>query len=286
MSIKQKLALGAFALATLPVLGAIVAGSWITSNAAQELMAEQAQKQLVAVRDSKRMQIEGYFQRIRAQIETFAEDRMIVDVVRQLSSAYQDYVDDVGFEEADIAEMRRTLADYYTEVGRADRRRDPQSQWDATGLASDADAPHVALQNAYAVANPHEIGSKQDLDVAENYAPYDFIHEVYHPVLRSYMQKFGFADILLADPASGAIVYSVAKRPDFATSLLDGPFAQSGSGEVFRQIQAAANADMVALDDFEPYRPALGSLSAFMATAIMNGNQKVGVLIFQIRSTT
>ena len=159
MSIKQKLALGAFALATLPVLGAIVAGSWITSNAAHELMAEQAQKQLIAVRDSKRMQIEGYLKRIRAQIETFAEDRMIVDVMRQFGTAYQDYVDDVGFEETDIAGMRQALTDYYNEVGSTYRQRYPKSQWDPAGLAHDADAPHVVLQNAYAVANPHPIGS-------------------------------------------------------------------------------------------------------------------------------
>ena len=83
MSIKQKLVLGAFLLATLPVLIAISVGSWMTSQAAHELLSEQARKQLVAVRDSKRMQIEDYFRHVQSQLETFAEDRMIVDAMRQ-----------------------------------------------------------------------------------------------------------------------------------------------------------------------------------------------------------
>ena len=283
MSIKQKLAVGAFTLATLPVLIAITAGSWITGNAAHELMSEQAHKQLVAVRDSKRMQIEGYFQRIHAQIETFAEDRMIVDAMRQFGAAYEEYVDRSGFEAEDVDSMRRALSDYYRdEFGRAFQQMNPLSKLDSAELLRGSSARQVALQHAYVVENPHPLDKKHALDAGENGTQYDLIHEVYHPVIRSYVHKFGFADMLLVDAESGEIVYSVAKHPDYATSLLDGAYAKGGSGEVFRRLHAAETGNVVVLDDFRPYTPSLGSQSAFIGTAIMNGALKVGVLIFQI----
>ena len=92
MTIKQKLVLGGLLLATLPVMMALAVGGWVAGNSAHELLSEQAANQLVAVRDSKRMQIEDYFARIRAQIETFAEDRMIVDATRQFVGAFDQHI--------------------------------------------------------------------------------------------------------------------------------------------------------------------------------------------------
>jgi methyl-accepting chemotaxis protein len=282
MSIKQKLALGAFALATLPVLIAITAGSWITSNAARELMSEQTRKQLVAVRDSKRMQIEGYFQRIRAQIETFAEDRMIVDAMRQFSFAYASYVDHAGLEDQDIADMREELSGYYgKQFGRVYREMNPHIRLDTSQLLRGG-ANLVSLQHAYIAANPSPLGEKQRLDAGDNGTQYDLVHEVYHPVIRSYLEKFGYADILLVDSKSGEVVYSAVKQLDYATSLLDGPYAGSGSGKVFAEANAAKTADSVVIDDFSAYTPSYGKPSAFIAAPVFSGAEKIGVLIFQL----
>ncbi|MDH3714487.1 MAG: methyl-accepting chemotaxis protein [Gammaproteobacteria bacterium] len=282
MSIKQKLALGAFVLATLPVLIAIAAGSWITGNAAHELMSEQTRKQLVAVRDSKSMQIEGYFQRIRAQIETFAEDRMIVDAMRQFSFAYANYVDHAGLEDQDIAGMREDLSGYYAkQFGRAYNEINPHARLDATQLLRGSENL-ISLQHAYIAGNPHPLGEKHRLDAGDNGTQYDLVHEVYHPVIRSYLEKFDYADILLVDSKSGEIVYSVFKQLDYATSLRDGPYAESGSGEVFAEANAAKTPDAVVIDDFSAYTPSFEKPSAFIAAPIFSGTEKIGVLVFQL----
>jgi len=39
---------------------------------------------LVSIRETKKMQIENYFSTIRKQIQTFSEDRMIVDATNMI----------------------------------------------------------------------------------------------------------------------------------------------------------------------------------------------------------
>ncbi|WMW63967.1 hypothetical protein [Nitratidesulfovibrio liaohensis] len=51
---------------------------------------------------------------------------------------------------------------------------------------------------------------------------------------RSFADTFGYRDILLLDPATGAVAYSVRKLPDFGTSLASGPYKGTGLAAVFR----------------------------------------------------
>jgi hypothetical protein len=50
-------------------------------------------------------------------------------------------------------------------------------------------------------------------------AAYSKAHKIYHPLIRSYLEKFKYYDIFLVDHETGNIVYSVYKEVDFGTSL-------------------------------------------------------------------
>ena len=113
----------------------------------------------------------------------------------------------------------------------------------------------VALQFHYIKANPNPLGNKHKLDKADDGSMYASEHEVYHPVIRSYLEKFGYYDIFLVTPDTGMIVYSVYKELDFATSLMDGPYSDTNFGEAFRRANATENKDAVVWVNWAPYTP-------------------------------
>jgi serine phosphatase RsbU (regulator of sigma subunit)/anti-sigma regulatory factor (Ser/Thr protein kinase) len=138
------------------------------------------------------------------------------------------------------------------------------------------------LQHLYVSGNPYNTGSKDFLDDAGDVSSYTRLHREIHPVFRDFLQKFGYYDIFLLDSESGAIVYTVFKEVDVGTSLMDGPYADTGLARVFRKAQNARSPDFVAIDDFEPYHPSYNAPAAFIASPIFDGDQQIGVLAFQM----
>ena len=80
------------------------------------------------------------------------------------------------------------------------------------------------LQHLYISGNDHPTGKKSLLDDARDGSDYSKVHALYHPILRNFLEKFGYYDIFLLDATTGDMLYSVFKEVDFATSLLNGKY--------------------------------------------------------------
>jgi signal transduction histidine kinase len=104
----------------------------------------------------------------------------------------------------------------------------------------------------------------------------------YHTVLQHIAERFGYQDLFLVDAVTGNIVYSVARRRDFGTSLISGPYDSANIAAAFRAIQSTADPEYVRFVDFAPYEPASMKPAAFVATSIYDGSARVGVLIAQM----
>ncbi|MDA7978079.1 MAG: methyl-accepting chemotaxis protein [Pirellulales bacterium] len=246
-------------------------------------LAKKATDQLVALRDVKKKQIEDYFNTIRDQNLTFAHDRMIVEAMREFSSAFASYRSERQFTEEQLAQMKSELAGYYmgafSEEYRAQNKgASPDAQLFLDGLDSEA----LVLQHAYIWANPNPLGSKDALTASPNNTTYDGLHAKYHVPIREYLSKFGYYDIFLVDTQSGDIVYSVFKELDFGTSLKDGPYAQTNFAEAFRKANALESPNEFVLVDFQQYAPSYEAPASFIATPIFDGEEKIGVAMFQM----
>lgn len=103
---------------------------------------------------------------------------------------------------------------------------------------------------------------------ANNYAS-QFANDETHQFFTTLNNELGFYDIFLIDPV-GMIVYTVAREADYQTSLVSGPYRQSGLGRVY---QRAINAQGVQVVDFSPYAPSNDEPAAFIAKAIRVDNQ-------------
>jgi len=281
MNIKNKLVLGSSLLAAIP---AILAGTLIGSVAtetAREALETQAKNQLVAVREQKRAQIEEYFATLQSQVQTFSNDRMVIDAMKDFKSAFYSFREEALGEQ--MNRYRAELVTYYTgDFAGEYRKQNNGAAIDAQALFDNLDDDAVALQYQYIKANPNPLGAKDELSDAGNGSRYDLFHKRYHPHIRDFLRKFAYYDIFLVDPDSGKIVYSVFKELDFATSLKSGPYANTGIGRAFAKANAASSRDFVYLDDFAPYTPSYDGMASFIASPIYDGDTKLGVLIFQM----
>ena len=138
------------------------------------------------------------------------------------------------------------------------------------------------LQYHYIVANPHSKEQRKLVDDAGDGSAYSRQHALYHPLLRSAAARFGFYDVMLADPQSGVLFYSVGKEVDFATSLRAGPYRHSNVSAAVARCTAPADWSAVCFEDFAPYAPSRGVPTSFMAAPVIDQGIVIAVLIAQL----
>jgi methyl-accepting chemotaxis protein len=238
--------------------------------------------QLESVREIKAKAINSYFQTVQDQVLTLSEDRMIVEAMSGFSMAFHEAQSEVGATETQLARMKQELRSYYGgEFAKEYRRRNDGAAPNVERKLDQLDADSILLQHAYIRANSQPLGSKHLLDRASKNTAYNRLHGRVHPVVRNFLEKFGYYDIFLVHPDTGDIVYSVFKELDYTTSLKDGPYAQTNFGEVFRKANAATDKNAVVAVDYARYFPSYEDPAGFVASPIFDGEEKIGVLIFQ-----
>lgn len=265
------------------VLSAVAIGSagiaattgYRTADAALE---ERSFELLTAVRELKGREVETYLHRIESQVVTFSESRMVIDAMRSFRDAFA--ARDASGADAPSDEADVRLRRYYQEqfLSRLEQSQNDSVSFDAFW----PDPPARSLQSLYIADNPFETGSKHLLDAATDGSSYSRTHAIYHPLFRNYLERFGYYDIFLVDRERARIVYTVFKEVDYATSLLDGPYRNSNFARVVREARESGSRDFVALADFEPYAPSYGAMASFIASPIFDGDEMLGVLVFQM----
>ena len=277
-SISRKLYLLLLIVGILPTL----AVGWSIYSSSYGAIESKAVDQLIAIKTVKANQLTNYFGQIENQVRTFSENTMIVEAMKQLPDAELSAKEEANVESKRLAKMRAKVEAYYKDnftkqfVGITGKN--PPIQRQLAPLDDDS----IYLQYQYIANNPKPMGSKEKLNAANDGTTYSKLHGKYHPIVRSYLQKFGYDNIFLCDLKSGDIVYSVFKELDFTTSLTQGPYAKTNFGRAFKLAVNATSKDDVFLVDYEDYIPSYEAPESFISSPIYEGNTKIGVAIFQM----
>ncbi len=250
----------------------------VLTNTADTLRSDAFQR-LEGIRNLKRDQVERYFKIIQGQILTFSTNQMVVDAMSDLSDAYDSAVAKVSAEQ--LSAIDASLHDYYQNQFAVEYKNQNGKETQIDGLLSPLDAKTRLMQSRYISNSPHPLGSKHLLDGADDGTVYSEEHADVHPIFRSYLEEFGYYDIFLADPDDGTIVYSVFKELDFATSLKNGPYAESGIGQAWKQAMNLKQGEFAQID-FDRYGPSYDAPASFISTPIFDEGKRSGVLIFQM----
>ncbi len=279
MKIRTRLSITAVVLAVVPLLIATGYTSYHSFSSAKEALYAEIQSNLVARQTAKKTQIEAYFRTISGQLKALAYNPTTVDALVNFSSTMAKAVPAV----AERGQLDSALQSYYQQEYLAEfgKRNATGSALPAASYRQLSPASQL-MQYRYIAANPEPHGQKDQLVSRQDGSGYDNAHQSYHPAFRYFLQQFGFSDIFLVDDQTGTVVYSVLKELDFASSLSDGPFADSGLGRVFKRSRALGMEQTIVVEDFSAYAPSYNDHAAFMATPVQAGGKRVGTLIFQM----
>jgi serine phosphatase RsbU (regulator of sigma subunit)/anti-sigma regulatory factor (Ser/Thr protein kinase) len=285
----KKLKIGTKILIILSFVAIVAVGinGYIAYHTARSSLEEESFNKLTAIREMKANQIEDYFQQIINQVRTFSEDRMIIDAMKAFTIAFKKIDAELNVTDAEMSKIDSEVRNYYRK--KFLERLIPNLDRDEARSAKTAYAQYLPkdknakiLQYLYITSNPHLFGNKHFLDFHNDGSTYSRLHKMYHPVIRSYLQKFGFYDIFLVDHETGHIIYTVFKEVDYGTSLLTGPYSKTNFADAFRAAKDTFDMHFVKLVDFAPYHPSYNAQASFIASPIFDGNKKVGVLLFQM----
>src|SRR4051812_24823239 len=215
-SIRQKLLLGTLFLAIIPVAVTSVIVGRESLNSGRAALEAQARESLIAQRASKAGQINDYFQSLSHQVQVLAAAPDVVTAMRELPGAFDNSVISV----ADLPAERTRLAKYYTaDFMQEFQKRNTGKMADMASTVAALPDLTMNLQYQYIAANPNALGSKNNLDRANDGSHYSELHAAIHPFMRTALKNFGLYDIFLVEPRNGTVVYTQFKELDFATSL-------------------------------------------------------------------
>ena len=265
----------------IAILAVGVTGFVAFSISRAALEAESFNK-LTAVREMKSSQIEDYFLQIRNQVISLSKDRMAIDAMQAFDRGFSELADDLDWDDARLMQADDDLVGYYQQEFLP--RLIPNLAEEV--VISDylpKDETTRLLQSLYITDNPFDTGSKQHHNTSGDESSYSRTHELYHPIMRDYLERFGFYDIFLVNN-DGDVVYTVFKEVDYGTSLEDGPYSNTNFAEAYRVARDSISQgkDFVYLVDYESYHPSYNAPAAFMASPIWDGDKRLGVLLFQM----
>lgn len=270
-------------LSTFFLIGVASVGltGWQGHKIASSALRTDSFNKLTAIRETKKRQIESYFEQVRNQILTFSESQMIIDGMKDFKTAFHRIKSDKSVSESQLSEYQDAVKEYYKSefLPRLNLSTSGENTIDQYWVD---DFTTTILQYRYIANNPNPTGSKDDLDFATDDSQYSRIHAEYHSIIHNYQKKFGYYDIFLIDDETGQIVYSVFKEVDYGTSLLNGPYKNTNFSTIYRAAASVNHKNFVRLTDFEFYDPSYSAPASFIASPIFDGDEKVGVLVFQV----
>ena len=278
MSLRKKIRVGAVLMFCVPALIASITLGLLAQRSSDAALVELTEARLIAARDLTKDQIEDYFGEIRQHAAHLATTEEVIHGLSTFGPAYDQLV---ASSDSGRGGMEPMVASYYqAQFAREYRRRSggdeaPIQQW------LDRLSPGAAvLQRRFIVDNPHPLGEKHLWNGANDGSAYAAEHARVHPTFRDFVERFGFYDLFLVD-RNGRVLYSVFKELDFATSLVNGPFASSGLGTAFQSVMALRPGG-VAMTDFSAYGPSYGQQAGFVGSPVFVDGVLIGALILQM----
>ncbi len=238
------------------------------------------QDHLSSVRDMKKQQVENYFANLLEQARLLAADAGMVKILKDLRLAFPEYQTQTLARIEQCCSPREELQAFYAEVVKEEQYHRSGNMLPLLEFPEALDDNALVLQYRYLAANPNPPWLKKEYPGPEDEAAYSQLHRRYHPDLRALAARLGFSDLMLLDN-QGRVLYSVAKNPDFATSLSTGPHANSNLGTLVGKLQKAPTRQPI-LEDFGFYSGAYGAWRAFVGVPMESDGLRLGMLILSI----
>ncbi len=205
----------------------------------------------------KQQYIQNYLKQINKQLITLANSTMSQVASQAFRITYRSYLAE---REPFIDDPNEAITQYYQQQAPSRAHLNEIGQ---------------ALQYDFVVNNTNI--RKQDFNETQVDTSYSRVHGLYHPIYRHYIEQFAFEDLYIVDAASGDVIYSVAKKNDFANNLWQEKAASSPLAISYKHALKLQPGQSL-FSEFSEYGPANNALSAFISTPIISQDSERSVI--------
>lgn len=259
-------------------VGSISLVSTLIYNQLNRTLMDEATAHVEAILQNRKHIVETHLvEATIGQINTTSQSLMVVDAAVEFAEAWNALP-------TEVPDLVGTFGDavdsYYTSEFRP-RYEEEGGEWLGSAPLTPTSSTGLLLQGLYIATNAQAVGSKHRLMASSQGTSYDTAHALYHPWFEGFLATNGLYDIFLFD-VEGNVIYSVYKECDYATNFLRGPHRDTNLAKAFKGARDSAVPGDVTLVDSDPYLPSYGAAASFMAAPVFDGDNKVGVLAFQL----
>lgn len=272
LSFKTKLNIAVLGISLVPLIMTIIIG---LQTSIEDLKTLQFSL-LAEERESKNVQLSSYFNNIADQLITLTHSKMTIDASEQLKQGF--FAETKKLTPA----QEENIKNYYTKTFNEEYKKKNGKDATAEDVLRKVSDHERLFQYAFTSSNPHPLGQKIELIETSFLPEYNKAHKVYHPIFKKILERFGLYDIFIIDNASGNIVYTALKELDFSTNLKNGPYAQTGLGQIFQESLKITKEGDYVIKDFANYFPSYELPASFIAAPIWVNGKQVATLAFQL----
>jgi class 3 adenylate cyclase len=254
---------------TVAVIAVLVIGV-VNFLGARTIFADTIEAELASLNSDRAQAVRNEIDRARADVMAIARDTGVALATREFAATYVELDGAQGTLEPS---QEQELVQFYA-LGGEESGESEGSVLVPVGTAA------RYLQYHYIVDNPFAADQRQDLVDAEDGSSYSSAHAMYHPMLAERARLMGAADLLLiGGDTEQSVVHSVHKRTDFGTSLALGPYSETSlAAAVTDQLTSVPVGEAIVVD-FESYTPHGGLPTMFVAAAVTDQTEVVGVVV-------
>ncbi len=272
LSVQSKL-IAAFVLLTLLAIGIV---SWIGYVSARESLRASAESQLMGLERSKAALVQNILRSARNQVLALSASRGLTDATRELLTAYRQLAREPVTPEMQ-AEVRRFYREEFEPVLREHSAIDPPK---------DSLLPTTTtgwyLHYHYLATGPKPYSSENTNRSTNDKSAYGQVVARRLSEMEGAMQRLGQENLLLVDPETLDVFFSLKQSSILGTNLVNGPYAASKMSALAQGLRNSQNVDDYRVADFEAYYPALGQPNAFVGTPVFDGPRMSAVMLLRL----
>jgi class 3 adenylate cyclase len=259
-------------------LGSILSIGWIGYRSARDSITYAIQQQLQSVRHSKTTALIDTLKGLRNQVLSISDGRMATDGMTAFRRGFAG-LEDASLEPAQDEELRRWYAEEFIPELKTHLGGSPMID-----QYLPAEPRQRYLQYYYLLPEQRRGGAEGErasLPESSDDSEYGIVHQAVRDRMERAATLFGYEDILLIDDDTLEIVYSLKKRPDFATNLKTGPYAGTNLARAAEALAHARDKDAFRIADIEAYVPDGGLPVGFVLSPIFSGPEMIGILALE-----
>ncbi len=280
---KSRLKIGSkIILVTIPItMVAVMLAAVVAGYSSRNALEKAAFEKLTAVRELKAQQIEEYFDLMKNQVAAIASAPSTAGSFADLTFAWKS-LPSIAQPIAE-ANSKRVNTFYFDDFGQQLQEMRAGGIDDAVVLSMlimslvPNDPLSLLIQNELVVPQ----GSK---GAGPDSFSWDYFLNLQNGLdreFKDFASRFDYKAIYLILAEEERVAYSTRRGIELGTSLIAGPHRNSNLGRIALSAANVAAGEVV-FADFEPFLPALGRPTAFVATPVFDNGERIGSVVIEI----